>query len=255
MISRPATSWSVGRAALIAGAALLLMAVVAGLAKFVALDGLITPGDAARTATDIIGSADTFRFGTLGLILVIVLDVIVACALYRVFSAVNSSISLLAAGFRLVFAAVFLAAVGRLVGAARLLDGDATLSVFTPAQLHALASVEITAFDDLWTVALGLFGVHLLLVGYLVFRSGYAPRLLGILLAVAGLGYMIDGVGTVLSTRPWTSIGAFTFVGELWLALWLVIRGPRIVIDLPIPTADQDSATTTTTKEARHELT
>jgi len=123
MISRPATSWSVGRAALIAGAALLLMAVVAGLAKFVALDGLITPGDAARTATDIIGSADTFRFGTLGLILVIVLDVIVACALYRVFSAVNSSISLLAAGFRLVFAAVFLAAVGRLVGAARLLDG------------------------------------------------------------------------------------------------------------------------------------
>jgi uncharacterized protein DUF4386 len=252
-LSSTKASGPVRRAALIAGGALLLMAVLAGLAKFVALDGLVTPGDAARTATAIAGSVGTFRLGILGLTLVIVLDVVVAWALYRVFSPVNRSISLLAAAFRIVFAAAFLAAVGRLLGALRLLGDDSTLSVFTPAQLHALGLLEITAFDDLWTVALGLFGVHLLLVGYLAYRSGYAPRLLGILLAVAGLGYLIDGVGTALSTAPWTSIGAFTFIGEIWLALWLVIRGPLLVIGA----RDGGSARPEhpAQKEARHELT
>lgn len=130
------------RAAVAAGVGLLLMSVLAGTAKFVALDGLVTPGDAARTAADITGSDGTFRLGVMGLIVVIVLDVVVAWGLYRVFSPVSASVSMLAAAFRLVFAGVFLAAVGQLLGALRLLGNDAYLSVFSADQLHAQALLE-----------------------------------------------------------------------------------------------------------------
>jgi hypothetical protein len=223
-------SWSIRHAAVTAGVGLLLMSVLAGLAKIVVLDGLVTPGDAPRTAADIAGANGLFRLGVLSLITVIVLDVVVAWGLYRVFSPVNRPLSLLAAAFRLVFAAVFLAAIGQLLGALRLLGDDAYLSVFSAEQLHAQALLGFTAFNDLWVVALGLFGVHLLLEGYLVYRSGYAPRLVGVLLVISGFGYVIDSVGTVLSPGPWSSVGAFTFIGEFVLALWLVIRGPRLVV-------------------------
>ena len=226
-------SWSIRHAAVTAGIALLLMSVLAGLAKFVALDGLVTPGDAARTAADIAASGGVFRLGVLALVAVIALDVVVAWGLYRVFSPVDRHLSLLAAAFRLVFAAVFLAAVGHLLGALRLLGDNAYLSEFSADQLHAQALLSVTAFNDLWVVALGLFGVHLLLIGYLAYRSGYVPRLLGVLLVASGLGYMIDSVGTVLSPGAWTSIGAFTFIGEFVLALWLVIRGPRLTAGEP----------------------
>ena len=88
----------------------------------------------------------------------IALDVVVAWGLYRVFSPVNRHLSLLAAAFRLVFAAVFLAAVGHLLGALRLLGDNAYLSVFSADQLQAQALLSVTAFNDLWVVALGLFG-------------------------------------------------------------------------------------------------
>jgi hypothetical protein len=207
---------------------MLLMSVLAGFGNFVALKGLVATGDAARTATNIMDSEALFRLGIVSLFLVIALDVVVAWGLYRVFSPVSTSLSMLAAAFRLVFAAVFLAAVGRLLGVLRLLGNDQYLSVFGPDQLHAQALLGINAFNDLWMVGLGLFGLHLILLGYLAYRSGYAPRLLGVLIAVAGLGYLVDSFGVVLSQGSWTAVGSFTFLGEFLLALWLVIRGRHL---------------------------
>jgi hypothetical protein len=219
---------SIRHAAITAGTGLLVMSVLGGLATFVALNGLVTPGDAARTATDISESADLFRVGIASLFVVIVLDVVVACGLYRVFSPVSRSISMLAAAFRLVYAGVYLAAAGELLGVLRLLGDDDHLSVIGTEQLHAQALLGVTAFNDLWMLGLGLFGLHLLLEGYLAYRSAAVPRLLGVLIAVAGLGYLIDTFGVVLSAGTWTPVAVFTFVGEFLLALWLVIRGRRL---------------------------
>jgi hypothetical protein len=219
---------SVRNASITAGAGLLLISALAGFGKLVALDGLVTQGNAAQTATDIMESDGTFRVGIVSLFLVIALDVVVAWGLYRVFSPVSKSISMLAAAFRLVFAGVFMAAVGQLLGVLRLLSNDDYLSVFSADQLHAQALLGINAFSDLWVVGLGLFGLHLLIIGYLAYRSGYAPRFLGALLAVAGLGYVIDSFGVVLFQGSWTAVASFTFVGEFLLALWLVIWGRRL---------------------------
>jgi hypothetical protein len=111
----------------------------------------------------------------------------------------------LAAAMRTVYAGVFLVAIGQ------------------------LWAMRITTFDDIWHAGLFLFGLHLLLIGYLAFRSGYLPRAIGVLLAVAGLGYAIDTVGRMLTTGPWTDMSSFTFVGEFLLALWLVTRGRQQV--------------------------
>ncbi|TDO35174.1 uncharacterized protein DUF4386 [Kribbella sp. VKM Ac-2527] len=106
---------------------------------------------------------------------------------------------------------VFLVALGRLLEALRLLGTGPDEQVL----------LEIDAFTDLWGLGLGLFGCHLLVIGYLAYRSGYVPRVLGVLLAVAGLGYLAD-------LGPWSEISTYTFIGEFLLALWLVIRGRRV---------------------------
>ena len=210
---------SVRNASITAGVGLLLMSVLAGFGNFFAVVGLVTQRDAAQTAKDITASEGMFRFGIVSLLLVIALDVVIALALYRVFSPVNKSISLLAAALRLVYAGVFLVAIGQLLGVLRLLSTDGYLSVFSA--------------DQLWHAGLLLFGLHLLVIGYLAYRSGYVPRVLGVLLAIAGLGYVIDSFGVVLSQGTWTDVSSFTFLGEFLLALWLVIWGRRITLTEP----------------------
>ena len=206
------------------------MSAVAIFGKVVAVDGLVTEGDAARTAADIMASEGLFRLGIASLVVVVALDVVVAWALYRVFSPVSKSLSMLAAALRLVYSGVFMVAIGQLLGVVRLLSNDGYLAVFGADQVNAQAMLGITAFNDIWYVGQFLFGLHLLLIGYLAYRSGYVPRLLGVLLVIAGLGYAADSLGAVLSQGSWTDISSFTFIGEFLLALWLVIRARRIAV-------------------------
>jgi hypothetical protein len=91
----------------------------------------------------------------------------------------------------------------------------------------AQALRAIDAYDTIWLVGLILFGVHLLLIGYLAYRSGFIAKVFGLLLVVAGLGYLVDGFVLVLVPGPSISIGQFTFVGEVALIFWLLIKGSR----------------------------
>ena len=223
---------SIRNASLTAGIALLLISALAGFGYFVAVKGLVTPGNAAQTAKDITESSGVFRLGVVSLYLVIPLDIVIAWALYRVFSPVSKSLSMLAAGLRIAFAVVFMVAISQLVDVLRLLN-DNYLAVFSPEQLHAQVLLAINAFSDVWHAGLFLFGLHLLIIGYLAFKSGYVPKLIAVLVAIDGLSYAVDTFGTVLSPGPWTDTATFTFIGELLLGLWLVIRGPRLTVTEP----------------------
>ncbi|HEY5846017.1 MAG TPA: DUF4386 domain-containing protein [Microlunatus sp.] len=208
-------SGSMRRASLTAGLALALMVVIAPFGVFGAIGALVTPGDAARTAQDILGSESLFRWGIASLILVVILDIVVAAALLRLFEPVDRNVSIMAAWSRVAYAAVYLVAIVQLVIALELLDD--------PAQ--ALRAVN--AYDTTWHVGLILFGFHLLLIGYLAYRSGFMPKIFGILLVLAGLGYLTDGFVLVLVPDPSISIGSFTFLGEVALIFWLLIVGRR----------------------------
>ena len=223
-----ASNRSIRTAGLVAGVSLLAMSVLAGFGNFVAVEGLVTPGDAAKTADDILGADVTFRVGVLALYLVVVLDVIVAWALMRVFDPVNRSLSRLAAWFRLAYSAIFLVAISQLAGIPDLV-GSGGSGAFTAEQVETQTLLKVDAFNDIWYAGLVLFGAHLILVGYLAYRSGYMPRLLGALLVIAGLGYAFDSAGRVLSETP-LEVSTVTFVGEFLLCLWLLIRGRRMTV-------------------------
>ena len=215
------------QAALVAGVGILFVAAFAGFGNLVVVEGMVTPGDPAQTAADVMAAPGTFRLGVASLYVVVLLDVIVAWGLLRVFSPVNVGVSRLAAWLRLTYAAVFVVAISQLAGIPDLLGSDTYSSTFTADQLDAQAMQKVDAFNDIWFAGLILFGAHLVLIGYLAYVSGTVPRALGVLLVIAGLGYGYDSVMTVLSDGSPFLVSTLTFLGELLLAIWLVVRGGR----------------------------
>jgi len=214
-------------ATLVAGGGLLLIAALAGFGNVV-VQGVVTSGDPARTAADIAGSAGLFRLAVAAFLLAVALDVVVAWGLYRVFTAVSRDIARLAAWFRVAYAAVFAVAVSQLAGVPDLLTGGAYAEVLSAPELQGQTMVSIDAFTNIWSAGLLLFGVHLLVVGYLALRSTYVPRLLGVLLVVAGIGYAFDTFVTVFSDGSPFAVSSVTFLGEFLLGVWLLIRGRRV---------------------------
>ena len=141
----------VRRAALIAGVGIMALAVLAGGANVVVLQGMLTSTDPARTAADIAGSQTLFHLGVAALYLVVVLDVVVAWALLQVFSPVNRELSRLAAWFRLAYAAVFLVALSQLAGVPQALNGTGFTALVPTEQRPAQALVKIETFNDIWS--------------------------------------------------------------------------------------------------------
>jgi len=216
------------QAGLAAGIGILVMAAASAFGIFYVVEGLVTQGDAAGTVEDIGSSDGLFRWGLVSLYLVVVLDVVVAWALFRFLSPVNDGLARLAAWFRLAYAGVFLLAIGQLAGIPDLVTADEYAGVFTAEQIQGQTLLRTDAFDDLWMAGLILFGIHLLLIGYLAYRSGYVPRWLGVLLVVAGAGYVFDSVASTVLANPPASVTTVTFLGEFLLALWLVVRGRSV---------------------------
>jgi len=210
--------------ALVAGLGLLIMALLAPFAVFGVLDTLVVSGDPTATFNNISASEGLFRSGIAAFLIVIMLDVVVAWALYLLLRPVNRTIALLTAWLRLAFAAVFASVLVNLLDAAQLVAG-AEQSTLQPDQLHAQVASSIASFDYGWTgIALAVFGLHLFGLGYLLFKSADFPKFLGVLVFLAGAGYLIDSFGTILVPEYSLTIGAFTFVGEALLILWLFWR-------------------------------
>jgi len=226
--SRPA-ELSLRAAAIVAGLGLLVMAVLAAFANFSVIQNLVVAGDANATAVKIGGSAGSFRMGITFFLITAILDVLVAWALYVLLKPAHKSLSLLAAWFRVVYAAIFAAALTNLFNALRLFTGADFLKALPTDQLYAQGMGSLDAFKSGWNIGLVFFGLHLLLLGYLVFKAGYAPKwlgiVLGILLAFAGLGYLADSFGTFLNPNYNISIAQFAFIGEVLLIFWLLWKG------------------------------
>ena len=216
------------RAGLAAGIGILVMAALSGFGIFFVVEDLVTPGNAAGTIEDIAASDDLFRWGTLSLYAVAVLDVVVAWALLRFFRPVSNELARLAAWCRLAYAGIFMLAISQLAGVPDLVTSADNSSIFTAEQIQGQTLLKIDAFHDLWMAGLILFGIHLALVGYLAYRSSYVPKLLGALLVIAGAGYVFDSVASTILASPPVSVATITFLGEFLLALWLVVRGRRI---------------------------
>lgn len=211
------------RFALLAGAALLMMAVLAPIAFFGFLEPTRVLDDSAAQVEAMQASEGMFRISIVIFLIVAVLDILVAWGLYGVFSSTHPQLSRLTAWFRLIYTAVLLVATASLVDALNRLQVPLTDTDLWTLQVQN----GFDGFFITFNLGLGIFGCHLVSLGYLIMRSRVLPGFLGILVGIAGLGYLADTLGTTLISGYDLNLAGFTFIGEVLLIgglFWIGLR-------------------------------
>jgi hypothetical protein len=228
---------SYNKIAILTGIGYLVIFITGVFSNFFVLENLIVSGDAAATAENIMEGDMIFRLGILSFIIMVILDLLLAWTLYVLLRPVHKDLSLLAGWLRLVNGTVFGIALFGLFNVLQMISGADYLEAFETGQLQAQVMLSLDAFNNTWLIGLVFFGFHLLLLGYLIIRSGYIPRIIGYLLVLASLGYLIDSFANFL--LPGYSKYETIFmmivvipgvVGELSLTFWLLIKGGKLKV-------------------------
>ena len=224
----------------VAGFSLLLVGAAGIFANFFVMGRLIVPDDATATANNITANDLVFRFGVLGFIIMYILDLVIAWALYVLLKQVNKNVALLATLFRVVYTVISSAALFNFLSISHLLSDDARLEVTEPNQIGFEVMTLINAINNAWTIGLVFFGVHLLLLGYLIFKSGFIPKILGILMLLAGLGYFTDNIAWILLSNYADLMAILSLIifvlaviAEIAFAIWLLVKGKKLPERLP----------------------
>ena len=189
---------------------------------------LMVPGDAAATASNILANEFLFRLSIVSAILAALVTVVTALFLYKVLKLVNQNYAALMVICTLVVAPISMLNELNQVAVLLLLKGPEYLTIFTTSQLQTLVSV----FLDLHKYGIQIvgifFGLWLLPMGYLVFKSNYIPKIIGVFLIITCLGYLVDFVNFFLFTSVDVVISEFTFLGEVLMVFWLLIKGVNV---------------------------
>jgi hypothetical protein len=194
---------------------------------------LIVSGDATATAANIRASEFLWRLGIAGELVLLICAVALTLVFYVLLRPVSRDLALLAVFFNLVSIALEAAASLHLVQTLFPLANTDYSRVFDPEQLYTLAYLSSRAHGQGFGVALIFFGCVCLLLGYLIYKSKYFPRIIGVFFVIAGLGYLTNSFALILAPSlaarlfPWILLPALP--AELGFALWLLVKG----VDLP----------------------
>jgi Domain of unknown function (DUF4386) len=191
--------------------------------------GMMRPDAALPTADQILASKSRYVLGGVAHLVIGACDIGVALLFYQLLKPVSRSVSLLAAFFRLVFVAIANANVLNQFAPVILLSRAEYRSAFKPDQLQALALVFLRLRTIGFDIALVFFGFHCVLVGYLLVKSTFFPRILGWLLAIAGVSYVVnifaDVMPPAMRGHLFPYIMLLAGIAETLLTLWLIIVG------------------------------
>lgn len=191
-------------------------------------DSFIVFGDAAATAKNIMASAWLFRLSFVGDLLSAVFFLLAAWALYTLLKSVNKDLALLFLLLNLGGVAVYSINLLNQFAAVLLLSGADYLNVFQPDQLQSLAMFFLNLHHNGYWIAQIFFGAWLFPLGYLVYKSGFLPRILGSVMMIHFVGwttttlqfFLFPGFGAILYLT-----GPLGFISEFGLTLWLLIKG------------------------------
>ena len=221
------TTKEINQTARIAGALYLFVAVSGIFNAMYGPSSLIVLEDAATTVNNILASESPFRLGIVNDLIAQTVGLLLVLALYKLLKPVNKNHALLMVIFALVGIPIVMLNLLNQFAALLLLSGADYLTVFAADQLQALVMLFLNLDEHGFFIAHIFWGLWLFPMGYLVFKSGYIPRILGVLLIIAGFGYLIDFV-TFFFVPSFGPIKMFTFIGELLLPLWLLIKGVNV---------------------------
>ena len=206
-----------------------LVTVLTGLFAEIGVRGkLIDYDNAAATAQNILGSESLYRWGLAADIVGGAAYVVVTVLLYELLKPVSRSLSLLAASFSLVGIAIgCLAALGHL--APLLLLKDAYMAPFGTGQAQAMALLALKLHARGYWISLVFFGFYELVLGYLIFKSSFFPRTLGVLVGLAGAAFLVNSFALFISPPVGNALNVYMLaldgIGEISLMLWLLIKG------------------------------
>lgn len=215
----------------------LLIAIIAPFSMIIIPSKLMVAGDASVTVKNILASQTLFHLGLVSDTLVFLIEIILVVLIYVLFKPISKIASLIAAYARLAMTIIQGINLLNYILVIMLLSGAGYLAVFKQEQLHALVMVCLNAHQYVESIWGAFFGLHCLVLGYLLYKSKYFPQVvgmvLGVLLVFGGVGYLLDSLGSYLlpnhqtmATITWIFLGPGT-IGELILTFWLIIKGVK----------------------------
>src|SRR6266446_779574 len=211
---------------------LYLIVIVAGIFAEIFVRGrLVVAHDAAATAHNIVAHALRYRLGFAAELIALSCNVPLALIFYELFKVVNRRVTLLAVFFSLVGTAIEGVDLLNHLAPLTLLGGGGYLSAIPAEQLQAQAYLSLRLFELGFAICLVFFGLFCVSLGYLIFRSGFLPRIIGVLLAFQGLCYLVNSFVGFLAPGMADlafSVLAVSAVGEISLCLWLLVMGVNV---------------------------
>lgn len=236
-------------AALIAGVGYVLLFALAIFANFLVLESMVVTDDPSATFDNIASSTGLFRLGLVAFLAVFVIDIAVAWALHVVFRGHDPDLSLLAAWARLGYTVFLGVAVMEFFEVLHIVDDPTRVATLGRAQAELQVTAALESFDALWLMGLVAFGLHLVLLGSMIIRTGLGSRLMGVIVAIAGVTYAIDTIANATMPNYEAYSGAFlamvaipSMIGEGWVGLWLLSKARSNKPATPLPTQQPTGA-------------
>lgn len=200
------TNLSSSKAAMVVGIAFITSIFIVTLVDDFLLANFVVPGDTEALASDIEANSRRFGLAVFGYLLVLALDSIIGLALYVVLKPANKNLASLTAVLRLLYA--FTLTIGLFALVFQIID------------VYGYASVKLTGYI--------FFALHILILGYSVFKSAYIPKSLGVLLIVASFTYIVFFVDFQLPETLAVIIMSTMAIAELSLSIWLIVKRNRL---------------------------
>lgn len=201
-------------------------------ANFFILEGLVVEGDIASTTINFQNNIEAFQRGLLSFGIMVAVDILLALPLYVLLNDTHRRLAQFSSWIRLINGTVFGLALMRLTEISGLFDYPSIMRNASPGELQESVMTILNSFEATWDFALILFGIHLVILGYLLVRSASFPRWIGYLITLAGLTYMADstvrlvrGEGQAIGEILEVSVLAAGILGEFSLTLFLLFKG------------------------------
>ncbi len=213
----------------VGGVLYLIIIVLGALGEAVVRGSIVVPGNATATAANLRSMEWLWRLGVAGEVVLLTCAIALALILYILLRRVSHDLALAAVLFNLVAIAIEGVAAVSLAAALFPLGNAPYLNAFSPEQINAMATLSVRSHTSGFGIALIFFGVECVIVGYLIYRSGYMPRTIGVLMEIAGVCYVVNSfvalLAPPLSSRLFPAILIPALIAELSLALWLLVKG------------------------------
>lgn len=215
-----------------AGGFFWLMTALTGTIAMVVFQKIVVFSDAAKTAANIAAQESLFRAGIAADLVATICYLAATLYVYEILKPVHKNLSLLAAFFSITgccaAAATFIFHLAPLV----ILGKAPYLSAFTTEQLQALVLALLRIRMQAGIVSFLFFGLHCFLVGYLIFKSTFLPRFVGVLMLGAGLGWLTFSLSNLLAPGFGRLLSPYIMLpgalGEISLTLWLLVKGVNV---------------------------